>query len=241
MPVLLSSVLLTGCNLESDPGKLTQVVVQRTVAPQGLQTIETALEGMKELQNYQLKANLQVTTGRFVQTVDFYGTVILPDSVLMDETIGNADYELYQSGHFAYYDDGNIWKKMTPLSDLRPWDSLLNLLKESPPRVVYELPKQTVVSWDCYVFQFATKAKQGSAVEEAGLGAIGQQTIPHTALYTVWIDTKDGQFRQVEVQSTAGVPSIGTESFEGTTLFFSENKNQPLKVPSSLLQQVEEP
>lgn len=240
-PVLVASLALTGCNLVSDPSSLTQVVVQRTVAQNGLQTIETALQAMKSVQNYQLKSNMQVATGRFVQNVNFYGTVMLPDTVSMDETIGNADYQLYQSGKFAYYEDANIWHPMKPLQDLKPWDSLLSLLQESPPSVVYQLPKQTVVSWDCNVYQFATKAKQGSQVEEAGLGAIGQQTVPHTALYTVWIDANDGQFRQLEVQSTAGVPGLGTESFSGTTVFFSYNKNTDIKVPSPLLVQVEEP
>jgi len=239
--VLAVGSVLTGCNLVSDPGKLMVVQTQRTIDPLGLQSVETALEGMDSIQTYSLKAAMQVATGRFTREVDFYGSVQLPATVSMDETIGGSDYLVYQDGQFAYYKDENRWVPMQPLTNLKPWDSLLQLLQSSPPREVFQLPKQTVVSWNCNVYQFRDKARAGAGGLASTWPGDTVRTVPRDALYTVYVDASDGQLRQIQVQSTVGIPGLGTSSFTGTTLMFGYNVRVKLNVPDDLLGQIENP
>lgn len=237
----VAMVLLTGCSLTSTNVLLTQAVTARSVDPQGLQQVESALDQMNTVQTYDLKADIGVATGRFVRDALFYGSVELqsPVTVSMDETIGGADYVVYQSNQFAYFRNGAKWEPTTPIQDLRPWDSLRQLLATAPPKTVYQLPQQTVVSWICNVYQFTTTA--------AAVGPTDPQTvlpshrIPAKALYTVWVDTTDGLVRQVQVQSTVGVPNLGTASVNATQLYFNFNQPMNLTAPSDLLSQIERP
>ncbi|PWI58169.1 hypothetical protein [Sulfoacidibacillus thermotolerans] len=242
LSVLASAMLLTGCNLVSDPALYNQETVQRSVTPDGLNQVSTALSSMADVKSYELKASMQAHTGRFVQTVQFYGSVKLPSEVSMDETIGGANYLIYQDGSFAYEKDGNRWSPMQPLTALTPWQSLSSLLSVSPPKVVYQLPQQTVVSWLCDVYQFKTVA---SGTLLGGMGAtsnMNQRTVPREALYTVWVDTTDGKLRQIEVQSTVGVPGLGTTAFDAKELFFGfNNPKLKFKIPTDLLSQIERP
>ncbi len=235
------AVLLAGCgNLVSNPALMRQSVIERTVAPQGLQQVENAIHSMSTLQNYQVKAQIQETTERNVRSVDFYGTIVLPTAsspvqISMDETIGGNNYPLYQNGAFAYYEDGNRWKPMTPITDLRPWQSLFDAIAKNPPQVVYQLPQQTVVSWLCNVYQFKT-------LDLGSLIGGGKLVKPQESLYTVWVDANDGLLRQIEVQSTVGIQGVGTESMNATELFFNYNaQNTVIGIPSGLVAQIEKP
>lgn len=234
-----SAFTLTGCNLVSNPSLMTQSLTQRQVDPTGLQHVLTALQTMADVQTYKLKASLQVTTGRFVRTVNYYGSVALPNTISMDETIGNSNYPIYQAGSFAYYMSGATWQPMTQITDLTPWDSLAALLKKHPPKVVYALPQQVVTSWPCYVYQFKS-VTTGSLLAPSTAG-VGKHTIPHTALYTVWVNILGGRVRQVEVQSTVGVPALGTAAIDATELYFGVNSPMQLTAPSGLLTQLERP
>jgi len=241
LSVTLLAALVTGCNLVSDPAKLTETQTARSVATGGLQSVLSALSKMSTVKTYQLKAQMQVSTGRFVRTANFYGTIVLPSTIDMDETIGGANYVLYQNSQFSYFRNGNVWEAMAPLGDLRPWDSLLTLLKKAPPHVVYALPRQTVVAYNCNVYQFETLAAQGNLAIPSSLYGGNSKTLAERAMYTVWIDANDGQLRQIEVQSTVGVPELGTSSFAGTTFFSDYNQKMSVKVPADLLAQVERP
>lgn len=236
--------MLSGCSLVSNPALLQQSVVTRTVDPTGLASVMSALSVMKPVDSYELKASVAVQTGRFTQQVNYYGSVRLPSTVSMDMTIGGANYVIYQDGSLAYYmdgNDGNRWLPMQPVGALQPWNSLLKLLRQAPPKVVYQLPQQVVVSWPCRVYQFETIAKPVSL--PGGIAAIGssKQTIPHAALYTLYVDTTDGRLRQVQVQSTVGVPGLGTSSITSTELYFSKNAKLSLPVPTALVSQLEKP
>ncbi len=235
--VILCSALLTGCNLPSDPSLLTQLAVQRQPDPAGAQKVMAAIQHMNDVSTYQLKANIQVASGRFVRTVDFYGSVQLPNIVYMDETIGGANYLVYQNGSFAYQNTSGKWRPMQPITDLAPWHSMANLLVTDPPKVVYKLPDQTVVSWYCKVYQFQT------AATSAVIGAPGTpaHSTPHQALYTVWVDAHSGKLRQIEVQSTVGVPGLGTASIDATQLYFGRNGKLNMVAPSDLVTQIERP
>ena len=124
---------------------------------------------------------------------------------------------------------------MTPVSDLRPWQSLSDAIAKKPPKVVYQLPQQTVVSWLCNVYQFKT-VDLGSFIGSAKL------VKPQESLYTVWVDANDGLLRQIEVQSTVGIPGIGTDSMNASELFFNYNApNVVIGVPSGLVAQIEKP
>ena len=235
------TMLLAGCgNLQSNPALMQQSVVQRSVASQGLVNIQDAINSMSAIQNYSIKAQIQEATGHSVRTVSFYGAVMLPSSttpvqVQMDETIGGNNYPVYQNGSFAYYQDAGRWKPMTPVSDLRPWQSLSDAIAKNPPKIVYQLPDQTVVSWLCHVYQFKT-VDLGSYLGHSAL------VKPQESLYTVWVDTTDGLLRQIEVQSTVGVPGKGTDSMSSTDLMFNYNApNLKIDVPSSLVAQIEKP
>ncbi len=233
------AMLLSGCGLSSTNVLFSQATQSRQVDPTGLTAVKAALASMSSIETYQMKGQIQVATGRFVRTTDFYGTVQLPDVINMDETIGGTDYVLYQNGSFSYYRDGNRWVPSPPIANLKPWDSLTRLVQEDPPKVVYSLPEQTVTSWLCRVYQFKSEAK-GADFTAIGNKA-GLHTIAHSALYTVWIDANDGQLRQVEVQSTVGIPDLGTASIDATQLYFGYNQKMNLTVPSDLLAQVERP
>lgn len=241
---VLTAGTLSGCSLTSDPALLKQAVVVRTVDPHGLASVMAALSVMKPVTSYDLKASLAVQTGRFTQQVSYYGSVRLPSTVSMDMTVGGLNYVLYQDGSLAYYmdgNDGNRWLPMQPLSNLKPWYSLRKLLRQAPPKVVYQLPSQVVVSWPCRVYQFETIAKPVSL--PGGVAALGspRHTIPHAALYTIYVDTADGKLRQIQVQSTVGVPGLGTSSITSTELYFSKNSKLALPVPTALVSQLEKP
>ena len=235
------TMLLAGCgNLQSTPALMQKSVVERTVAAQGLAKVQSAIDSLSSIQNYQVKAQIQETTGKNDRSMNFYGTIILPTSAVpvqiqMDETIGGNNYPLYQNGSFAYYEDGNRWKPMNPVTDLRPWQSLADVIAKKPPKVVYQLPDQTAVSWLCHVYQFKT-VDLGSFIG-------GTRLIkPQESLYTVWVDATDGLLRQIEVQSTVGIPDKGTEAMTSTELFFNYNSpNAIIGVPSGLVAQIEKP
>ena len=234
--------MLSGCGLVSDPALLRQSVVSRTVDPTGLASVMAALSIMKPVDSYELKASVAVQTGRFTQQVSYYGSVRLPSTVSMDMTVGGTNYVIYQDGSLAYYmdgNDGNRWLSMHPVTQLRPWNSLLKLLRQAPPKVVYQLPSQVVVSWPCRVYQFETIAKPVNL--PGGVAAVGasKRTIPHEALYTLYVS--DGWLRQVQVQSTVGVPGMGTSSITATELYFSKNAKLALPVPTALVSQLEKP
>jgi len=233
------AVLLTGCNLKSDPSLLNQAVVSRTLSSSGLGAIESSLQGMADVTTYEMKGSIDVATGQFVRDVDFYGTVALPDQVSMDQTIGGANYLLYQSGDFAYYNEDGKWKPSRRVTDLKPWDSMATLLSQAPPKRVYRLPDTTVVSWMCKVYQFRTIAKPTTLDLGGTLG--GARTIPHSALYTIYLDAHSGRLRQIVVQSTIGVPGLGTSSLTATLLLFGFNKKVNMNVPNDLLAQIERP
>ncbi|MCI0183566.1 MAG: hypothetical protein OWR52_01185 [Acidibacillus sp.] len=242
LAVVGASVLLTGCNLVSDPSLINKATVQRTVDPNGLSDISTAISTMSDVVSYNLKATMQAHTGRYVQTVKFYGSLKLPGTISMDESIGGGSYQIYQDGSFAYEKDGNRWSPMQPITDLTPWNSLSQLITDSPPKLVYKLPQQTVVTWLCNVYQFKAVAS-GSLLGGIGASAdVNKRTIPREALYTVWVDTTDHILRQVEVQSTVGVPGLGTTAFDATELYFGfNNPKLKIKVPPDLLSQIEQP
>lgn len=240
--IVAGGISLTGCgNLPSTSALMQQSKIVRTVDPQGLAAVTLALHSLDDVQNYQLKAQIQETTGRYTQSVDFYGTIVLPSQsapslIQMDETIGGNDFPVYQNGSVAYYRDGTRWQPMQPVTNLRPWDSLAKSIAKNPPHTVYRLPDQTVVSWLCHVYQFKA-AYTGSQIGTASL------TAPHEALYTVWVDKTDGLLRQIEVDSTIGVPDKGTGAIDATELFFNDNSpnNLQIKVPSDLVAQIEKP
>ncbi len=240
--VLSASVLLTGCNLVSDPSLYNQTSVQRTVNSSGLSAVSSAIGTMNNVNTYDLKATMQAHTSRYVQTVQFYGSIKLPGTVTMNETIGGASYAIYQDGSFAYQRDGTKWTPTQPITNLTPWQSLAHVISTSPPKVVYQLPQQTVVTWLCNVYQF--KAPSNGSVF-GGLGtssSVTKQTGSHEALYTVWVDTTDGKLRQVEVQSTVGIPGLGTTAFDAKELYFGfNNPRTKFKIPIDLLSQIERP
>ena len=240
----ICAALLSGCNLVSNPTLLRQAVVSRQVDPGGLAAVKAALASMKNVDSYELKAAINVATGRFTRTVDFYGSVRLPNTASVDMTIGGVNYVIYQTGSMAYYEDGNDgnrWRVMQPVTDLLPWNSLSSLLAQAPPKVVYRLPNQVVVSWPCRVYQFETVAKPVALPNYSAFAGSARYTIPHAALYTIFVDTFDGKLRQVEVQSTVGVPNLGTSSITSTQLFFGKNTRMVLPVPAALVSQIEKP
>ncbi len=236
--VLLCSVLLTGCNLPSNTTLLTQQAVQRQPDPTGAQKVMAAFQQMSDVSTYQLKASIQVASGRFVRTVSFYGSVRLPNSLNMDETIGGANYMVYQDGSFAYQNSSGRWRPMQPITNLTPWTSMANLLIKDPPKVVYKLPDQTLISWYCKIYQFRTTA---TGALMGAPGSTAAHSIPHQALYTVWVDAHSGKLRQIEVQSTVGVPGLGTASIDATQLYFGRNGKVNLTAPSDLVTQIERP
>lgn len=241
-----AALLLSGCNLVSDPALLKQTQTVRTVAPNGLSNIEQALQVMDAATttSYDMKATLDVATGRYVRQVAYFGSVRFPDTVSMDMTIGGNNYVIYQTGNLAYYMDGNAgnrWLPMKPVVNLHPWISLQSLLRSAPPRVVYQLPDQVVVSWPCHVYQFETVARPAVLPNVGAFVGASARTTPHAALYTVFVDTKDGLLRQIEVQSTVGVPDLGTSSITSTQLFFNNNVRLTLPVPQALVSQIERP
>nr|NNM91144.1 hypothetical protein [Bacilli bacterium] len=230
--------LLSGCNLVSTPKAIQTQVATQTVDPTGLQAVLASIDTMKGLSSFEVKAQIQEAAGKFNRQVDYYGSILLPHTVYVDETIGGNDYLVYQDGTFSYYRDNGHWYPMQPLTALKPWDSLRKLLTTNPPKVVDQLPTQTVVSWLCNVYQFTTSASPviGGSSLTSTLGKT-----PSKALYTVWVDATDGKLRQIEVQSTIGVPEIGTASISSTELIFGENAINSLPVPQDLVSQVEKP
>ncbi len=236
--VVLCTALLTGCNLPSNTTLLTQQAVQRQPDPTGAQKVMAAFQQMNDVSTYQMKASIQVASGRFVRTVNFYGAVQLPNLVSMDETIGGANYLVYQDGSFAYQNSNGKWQPMQPITDLAPWHSMENLLTKDPPKVVYKLPDQTLVSWYCKIYQFKAAAT-GAMLGAPGLASA--RSVPHQALYTIWVDARSGKLRQIEVQSTVGVPGVGTASIDATQLYFGRNGTVDMTAPSSLATQIETP
>lgn len=237
---LVGATVLSGCNLESHPSVLKQAIIARKVDPQGLQQVLNALSKMNALKTYEVKAQIQEVAGQFNRQVNFYGTVRLPNAIYVDETIGGNDYLVYQNNQFSYYRDNGHWYPMSPIKDLQPWQSMRSLLVSNPPQVVYSLPEQTVVSWLCNVYQFTTAA-QPSVMGPLTKTDITGGKVPQQALYTVWVDSTDGALRQIEVQSTVGVPQLGTASINATQLYFGYNQTAVLPVPEDLLSQVEKP
>ncbi|KYP82132.1 hypothetical protein [Ferroacidibacillus organovorans] len=234
---LFAMALISGCGLTSTPTALTSQIVARTVDPNGLSQVESALLGVSNDHSYQVKAGMTVAAGHYLRRISYYGYVSLPGFVSMDETIGGVDYQIYQMNNFAYAKTGGKWSPIQPITDLTPWTSMLALLHSHPPRVVYTLPQQTLVSWPCYVYQFRANDLNTSLTK---LGAKGK-LIAHQALYTVYVDVKDGKLRQIQVQSTVGVPGLGTASLESTELLFNYNKIVPMSAPSDLMTQIELP
>lgn len=244
--VAVSGLFLSGCSLVSEPALLGQTQAVRTLVPNGLANIEQALRTMdaRTTVSYDMKATLDVATGRYVREVDYFGSVRFPNTVSMDMTIGGNNYIIYQTGNLAYYMDGNAgnrWLPMQPVGDLHPWNSLASLLQTAPPRAVYRLPDQVVVSWPCHVYQFETVARPVVLPDAGVFAGTRAHTIPHAALYTVFVDKSDGLLRQIEVQSTVGIPDLGTSSVTSTQLFFNNNARMTLPVPQALVSQIEQP
>ncbi len=237
---LVGATILSGCNLQSHPSVLKQAIIARKIDPQGVQQVLHAIAKMNALKTYEVKAQIQEVAGRFSRQVNFYGTVRLPNAVYVDETIGGNDYLVYQNNKFSYYRDNGHWYPMQPVTDLQPWQSMHTLLVNNPPQVVYSLPEQTVTSWLCNVYQFTTAA-QPSVMGTFVQHGLKSGKIPQQALYTVWVDTTDGALRQIEVQSTVGVPQLGTASIDATQLYFGFDQTAALPVPQDLLSQVEKP
>lgn len=228
---MVAGVFLSGCSLVSDPTLLEQSIVERQPDPNGWSNISASLRAMKKIHSYELKASLVVTADKFTKTVTYFGDVTLPDTVSLNETIDGVNTTVFQKGRSAYVNDGSGWQTAPPVGNMAPWNPLYTWFSHMRPRTIYRLPDQPVLSYECHVYQFEGQLPQSMA----GLAPdAGSNMTPQKALFTLWIERNNDDLRQLEVQSSGGVPSVGTVAITATQLYASLNSPMHLLPPRSL-------
>lgn len=232
----LVSLLLTGCNLVSDPALMKQTLITRQLDPQGLSRIDASLAIMRSTHTYLLKATQTYTEGSNVKTADYFGTISLPSTIMLSETIDGLNAVIYQSGKHAYVNMNGKWQSAPPVTNVLPWDALAALLTLHPPRQVYDLPTQPVLSWECDVYQFQETIPQSW---RGVVPASEWPLMPRDALYTLWIDKGDHHLRQMEIQSTSGVPSLGTVTMNAVQTYANLNLPVTITMPAGLKKTLE--
>lgn len=228
----LATLLLTGCNLVSNPTLMKQTVISRHLITQGLQRIETSLLIMRHTHIYQLKATQTFTEGSNIKSVDYFGTISLPSLITLNETVDGINYSIYQDAKGTYLDTDGTWKTAPHIATVVPWAALYRLLVAHPPHRVYQLPTQAVLSWECDVYQFEENIPQSW---RGVVPAYEWPLMPKKALYTLWVDKTDHHLRQMEIQSTVGVPSLGTVTMNAVQTYANLNLPAKIKVPKTLI------
>lgn len=227
----LASVVLTGCNLVSDPNLMKQTITSRQLAPQGLAHIDTALAIMHHTHIYEIKATQTFTEGSNVKTADYFGTIALPSTIMLAETVDGINYSIYQEGRRTFLNADGVWQPAPHVDNVLPWIALQGLLAAHPPARVYQLPTQAVLSWECDVYQFEETIPQSW---RGVVPAAEWSLMPTKALYTLWIDKGDHHLRQMEIQSTSGVPSVGTVTMNAVQTYANLNLPAKFKLPPAL-------
>jgi hypothetical protein len=231
---LLFPLLLAGCGWQATAPKAEDTgtkAEEKHVDPNGWSAILEAINKNQSVTRFGISGNLYVRERGLSHLSSIYGNVILPDQMVLSQTVDGRSYYIFQDGQSSYYREDGAWKASPRVQVPNVWASLKRLTAMRPP-VVYRLKDQILVSSNTHVYQF-----EADAVPLAGFPVPQGTSVP--TLYTFYIDEKTHELKKIELESISGVDDIGTMVTNASLQFFSLNDDSlKVEMPPELKNQL---
>jgi hypothetical protein len=236
MILAILSLGISGCgirytapNAQEAPPKAEE----KHVDPNGWSAILDAINKNHTVTKFGMNGNLYVRERGRTHLSSIYGNVIMPDQIVMSQSVDGRSYYIFQDKQSSYYREDGAWRPSTRVQLPDIWASLERLTKMNPP-TVYRLKDQILISSNTHVYQL-----EADAVPLAGFPVPEGKAVP--TLYTFYIDTKTHYLMKIEMESVSGVDDVGTFVTNASIQFFSLNDdNLKVEMPPELKNQLKE-
>lgn len=234
--IALLSVSLSGCGLGITAPSNQDIPappVEKRVDANGWSAILEAIDKSQSIDRFVMNGSVYTRERGLTHTTQVYGTVILPDQIVMSENVDGRSYYIFQDQRSSYYREDGAWRPSDRITLPNPFASLKRL-QTIHPSTVYRLKDQILISFNTHVYQF-----EADAVPLAGVPVTKGKSIP--SLYTLYIDEKTGMISKIEMESVSAIDEVGSFVTNAAIQFSSVNDGTlKVEMPPELKNQLKE-
>ncbi|MFC4769486.1 hypothetical protein [Effusibacillus consociatus] len=198
----------------------------------GWRTILEAVRVSKSITNFSVQADLRTREQNKYHESRVFGHVVLPDKIVMSQSVDGRSYYVYQDENITYYRKEDVWRPVERIRLPDTWGSLERLSNAQLSKVYRQKDISMLTPNDTEVYEF-----EADAVAVAGLPAPQGKSIP--SRYTIYIDKKDRFIRQIDIVSTSAVDDVGTLFSEAAIKFFDIGTTK-VEMPAALEKHLKE-
>ncbi|MFD1674739.1 hypothetical protein [Alicyclobacillus fodiniaquatilis] len=238
---------LSGCAPGQQPSSLSTAATATVIDEHAnWKPLEQAILASSTATLYKIKSSVSLKNGSMHTSYTAYGTVNLPDKMLLSVHENNFNISFFQQGQVAYADENGTWTHTDAVTNLDAYGGYVPLVQTAAKQQLrlIQLKKVFVVNEYCNVYQVTVPQSlvQPPAFLEKLEDLQPVDTSSNQSIqYTFYVGQKTGKLREVQTQSINSVDEVGPVSTATDTTFFDidDEKNTEIQVPLALAKTLE--